>query len=253
MNIGVCIKWIPDTAERLELREDGKWIDTQGLEYVINRVDQCAVEKAIRIKEERGEDDEVTVFTLGPPKASEGIREAMAMGADHGVHLISKGEKWDACSTANALASFLKDRGLDLILFGNESGDSGNHQVGIRVAQNLGLPCVSDIRYLEVSNGTAICKRETEVGYEVYETELPAAFTTMGAVLATPRHASLRGIMMAKRKEIEKIEVSSEPLKLEVLKLEKLPEKRKGEIVGQGKEAVPQLIEKLEDAGVMEI
>ncbi|MFO7981464.1 MAG: electron transfer flavoprotein subunit beta/FixA family protein [Candidatus Aminicenantes bacterium] len=252
MKIAVCIKWIPDTAEKLELREDKKWIAAAGIDFTMNRVDQCAVEKAIRIKEARGDEDEIVVFSLGPSEASEGIKMAMAMGADCGVLLTTDEEGWDANCTAEALASALESRDFDLILFGHESGDMSNCQTGLRVAHRLNLPCVSRIRDLEIFEESASCKRETEAGLEIYKVKLPAVFTTLGAVLATPRYPSLRGIMGAKKKEIEEIKVNKGTPQLEIIELEKITNERKGEILGDDKKsAVSNLMKKLSEKGLL--
>jgi len=252
LKIAVCIKWIPDTAEKLELREDKKWIATEGIDFTMNRIDQCAVEKAIRIKEERGNEDNIVVFSLGPSEASEGIKMAMAMGADRGVLLTTDEEGWDTSCTAEALASVLESRDFDLILFGHESGDMSNRQTGLRVAHRLNLPCISGIRDLEIFEGSAACKRETEAGLEIYEVKLPAVFTTLGAVLATPRYPSIRGIMKVKKKIIEEIKVNKGTPHLEIVELEKISNERKGEILGdEKKSAVSNLIKKLAKEGLL--
>lgn len=253
MKIAVCIKWIPDTAEKLELREDKKWIVTEGVDFTMNRVDQCAVEKAIRIKEERGNEDEIVVFSLGPSAASEGIKTAMAMGADRGVLLTTDENRWDPSCTAEVLASVLESRGFDLILFGHESGDMSHRQTGLRVAHRLGLPCLSGIRDLEIFGKSATCKRETEEGWEIYEVELPAVFTSLGAVFATPRYPSIRGIMNAKKKEIEEIKVTKGTPQLEIIELERITNERKGEILGdEKKSAVSNLMKTLSEKGLLE-
>jgi len=250
LKIAVCIKWIPDTAEKLELREDKKWISTEGIDFTMNRIDQCAVEKAIQIKEERGNEDNIVVFSLGPSEASEGIKMAMAMGADRGVLLTTDEEGWDTSCIAEDLASVLESSDFDLILFGHESGDMSNRQTGLRAAHCLNLPCISRIRDLEIFDKIAACKRETEAGLEIYEVKLPAVFTTLGAVLATPRYPSLRGIMGAKKKEIEEIRVKKGTPQLEIVELKEISSERKGEILGDDKKsAVSNLMKKLDKEG----
>ena len=129
----------------------------------------------------------------------------------------------------------------------------GNRQTGIRVAHHLDLPCISGIRDLEIFEGSVTCKRETEVGLEIYEVELPAVFTTMGAVFAIPRYPSIRGIMRAMKKEIEEIKVTKGIPQLEIFELEKITNERKGEILGDGKKsAVSNLMKKLAEEGLLE-
>lgn len=247
MKIVVALKRVPDTQERVEIAPDGKRLDTTGLDYVMNTHDECAVEEAIRIKEKHG--GEVTVISLGPAGTTEAIREAIAMGADEGL-LIEASEDLGPKSTAASLAQALKGMEFDLLFFGLESGDHQHHQVGLAVAEQLGLPAIDGVKEIEVLDGKVRVKRGTELGEEVYELELPAVLTLVDG-MNRPRHPSLRGIMMAKRKEIKKLEPQQREEPLQVLQLRKPPERAGGEILGEGVEAVPLLIEKLKEAGVV--
>ena len=248
MKIVVALKRVPDTQERVEIAPDGKQLDTTGLDYVMNAHDECAVEEAIRLKEKHG--GEVTIVSVGPAETTEAIREAIAMGADEGVLIETSKEDLGPKSTAASLAQALQGMEFDLLFFGLESGDHQHHQVGLAVAERLGLPIVDGVKEIEVLDGKVRVKRGTELGEEVYELELPAVLTLVDG-MNQPRHPSLRGIMLAKRKEIKRLEPQEREEPLQVLRLQKPPERAGGEILGEGVEAVPVLIEKLKGAGLV--
>jgi electron transfer flavoprotein beta subunit len=250
VKIVVCLKRVLDTQERVEIAADGKRLDSTGMDYVMNTHDECAVEEAIRIKEAQG--GEVTILSLGPAGATESIREAIAMGADEGVLLEIEGdeEEWGPKSTAAALAEALRGMEFDLLFFGLESGDGQHHQVGLAVAEELGLPAVDGVKEITFQDGKLVVKRGVEIGEEVYELEPPALFTLVDG-MNRPRHPSLRGIMLAKRKEIKKIKPEPREELLRTLRLRKPPERAGGEIIGEGTAAVPILIEKLREAGLV--
>jgi electron transfer flavoprotein beta subunit len=203
------------------------------------------VEEAVRLKEKHG--GTVTVLTLGPDLADEQLREAMAMGADEGILLQTDGQDWDPMATANAITAAIQDKTFDLLLFGNESADSGGYQVGIRVAQALDLPCVSGIKKLALQDGQAVAQREASGGWEVYEVDLPAVFTVKEGI-NLPRYPSLPGRMRAKRKQIEQI--APQPMAgapetggPEKIRLKTPPEQGSHvEILGHGPEAVPRVM-----------
>ncbi len=251
MKVLVCVKRVPETGGRIELSPDGMNIDTRGLEFTVSPHEECAVEEAIRIIEKHGGSS--TVLSLGPTATTEIIREALAKGIERGLLLEIGEDDWDPTATAHAIAEAIRNENFDVLLFGNESAQYTNYQVGVRVAHLLDLPCVTGIKSLEIAPGPppkAIAKREVKGGWEVYETPLPAAFTVKEGI-NTPRHPSLRGIMAAKRKEIQIIKPVKKAALLVKLSLKKPPE-RSGqvEILGQGVEAVPKLVEKLKEMGV---
>ncbi|MCR4404221.1 MAG: electron transfer flavoprotein subunit beta/FixA family protein [Candidatus Acetothermia bacterium] len=250
MKIVVCLKRVLDTQERVEIAPDGKRLVSTGLDYVMNTHDECAVEEAIRIKEAKG--GQVTVLSLGPSGATETIREAIAMGADEGLLLEAEGdeEAWGPKSTASALAEALKGLEFDLVFFGLESGDGSHHQVGLAVAEALGLPAVDGVKKIDFQDGKIVVRRAVELGEEVFELEPPAVLTLVDG-MNRPRHPSLRGIMLAKRKEIKTIKVAPREEPLRLIQLRKPPERAGGEILGEGKGAIPKLLEKLHEAGLV--
>jgi electron transfer flavoprotein beta subunit len=244
MNIIVCVKRVPDSESRIAIGGDGKAIDTQGVKYVLNPYDEFAVEEALRLKE-AADAGTVTVMTLGGDDAKETLRTALAMGADQAVLL--KGEpSVDGLGTAEKLAEAIRGREPDLILFGKQAIDDDNLQVPAMVGELLELPCATVVVELEVADGKLVATREIEGGHERVEFELPGVVAAQKG-LNEPRYASLKGIMQAKKKPLEEVEVEAADSRLEVLELKKPPERSEGEIVGEGPDAVPELLRKLRE------
>ncbi len=210
MDIIVCMKQVPDTESKIKVNPEGTGIVTEGLKWVMNPYDEYAVEEALKIKEKLG--GTVTIVCLGPDRATEAIRTALAMGADEAVHLNDPAfEGSDSFATAKILAKAIKDMKCDLILSGKQAVDLDASQVFGCLAELLDLPYVSVVVGLEISSDgkTATVRRETEGGVEeIIETPLPAVIAAQKG-LNEPRYASLPGIMKAKRKEIKKIDLSA--------------------------------------------
>lgn len=249
MNVIVCIKRVPDTESRIAVAADGVSIDTSGIKFVLNPYDEFAVEEGLRLMGAAGA-GKVTVMTLGGEEAKETLRTALAMGADEAV-LLKGQPSIDGLGTAEKIAEAISGREYDLVLFGKQAVDDDNLQVPSMVAELLDLPCATVVVELEVEDGRARATREVEGGHEIMELDLPAVVAAQKG-LNEPRYASLKGIMQAKKKPLEELEVGDAESRLEVLELVKPPERSGGEIVGEGAEAVPDLIRKLrEEAKVL--
>lgn len=246
MDILVCVKRVPATDSRIQVGGDGRSLDPAGVEFVLNPYDEYAVEEALQRREQAG-GGSVTAFCVGTAEAQKELRTVLAMGADAAVLLqCAEAPGLDAATTARLLAEAIGDRPFDLILFGKQAVDRDQHGVGPMVATRLGIPCVSEVVKLEVADGRVQAEREVEGGREVVEAPLPCAVTAHKG-LNEPRYASLKGIMAAKRKPLEVVEVSSgEPL-VEVLAMEPPPPRPPGKVVGEGAEAVPELVRLLKE------
>jgi electron transfer flavoprotein beta subunit len=244
MKLAVCVKRVPDMEARFRLAAGGTAIDETGLKYDLNEFDAWAVEAALRLKEKHGA-GEVVIISLGPDSVQETIRKAVSMGADRGVHLQVKQIPFDPLAIATALAAELKDGGYDLILFGKMAPDSSNAAVGPMTAELLGLPCVTGISGLEMRDGGGTAKRDVEGAQEFIDFPLPAVLT-IDEGLNTPRYPSLKGIMAAKKKplEVKPVELAAE--QLSVTKLELPPDRPAGRIIGEGVDAVPELVRLLQ-------
>jgi len=245
MNIAVCIKRVPDTETRIKIGTDGKTLDPAGVKFVMNPYDEFAVEEALRLKERAGA-GEVVVVCVGPEVAQETIRAALAMGADRGILLRSDAAPADGLPVARAIAAELDGAGFDLVLFGKVAVDDYNGQVGPMVAELMGLPAVTAIAHLEIGEGKGTAEREVEGGMEVVEFPLPAILTADKG-LNEPRYPALKGIMAAKRKPLEVKAVAIEAGGLEVERLTMPAERAAGRIVGEGVDAVPELVRLLHE------
>src|SRR6202171_2812912 len=206
MNVLVCIKRVPATAGQITLTPDAQEIDTRYLGFTVSPHEECAVEEAVRLIEKHGGSS--TVLTLGPEAAVDQLRDAMALGIERAILLNTDGREWDPIATAAAIAESIEaeraaGRAYDLVMFGNESADSAGYQVGIRVADALDLPCVTGIKALEITDGRATVRRQTESGWETAEVPLPAVLTVKEGI-NLPRYPSLPGRLKAKKKEIER-------------------------------------------------
>src|SRR6202011_914206 len=168
MNVLVCVKRVPATAGHIALSADGQEIDTRYLGFTVSPHEECGVEEAVRLIERHGGSS--TVLTLGPPEAEEQLRDAMALGIDRAIHLVTDGGEWDPQAPAAAIVEAIRaqDAPYDLMLFGNESADAGNYQVAIRVAHALGLPAVTGVKGLTVQHRSVRCEQEVPGGRDVY-------------------------------------------------------------------------------------
>ncbi|HSB55032.1 MAG TPA: electron transfer flavoprotein subunit beta/FixA family protein [Gemmatimonadales bacterium] len=244
MKIAVCLKRVPDTTTKIVLGADGKAIDENGVKFVPNPYDEYAIEEGLKLKEAAGA-GEVVVLSLGTDAAQETLRTALAMGADRAILLQAQAPA-DGLEAAKALAAELKAGGYDLILFGKLAVDDYNHQVGPMVGELLELPTITSIAHLGISGGTVTADREIEGGIESVTCALPAVLTCDKG-LNTPRLPSLKGIMAAKKKPLEVKPVSLGAGSLVSLGLSLPAERKAGRIVGEGADAVPELVRLLRE------
>jgi len=201
MNTLACIKRVPETGARIVLTDDKRSIDTSNIGFTISPHEECAIEGAVRLAEET--DGTATTLTLGPPDADEQLRTGIAMDADEALHLETDGGEWGPRATATAIAEGIESTAasFELLFFGSESADQGNHQVGVRVAHELGLPVVTGVSDVEMDGDTVIAEREVSGGSEVYELPTPAVLTVREG-LNSPRYPSMRSKMRARQAEI---------------------------------------------------
>ncbi|HLT56206.1 MAG TPA: electron transfer flavoprotein subunit beta/FixA family protein [Bacillota bacterium] len=247
MNIYVLLKRTFDTEEKIVI-ENGQ-INEDGVEFIINPYDEYAVEEAIKVRDEHG--GEVTVVTVGNEEAEKQLRTALAMGADKAVliNIEDDVENRDQYTTAKVLATYLKDKDPDLILAGNVAIDGGSGQVGPRVAELLGIPHVTTITSLSIDGRNVSVVRDVEGDEEKIETELPLLVTAQQG-LNEPRYPSLPGIMKAKKKPLEELELDDLDLdeeeveaKTKTIEVYLPPEKAAGKILqGELADQVKELV-----------
>jgi electron transfer flavoprotein beta subunit len=251
LNVLVCVKRVPETGARITLTPDAQAIDTSLLGFTISPHEECAVEEALRIVETHG--GSTTVLTLGPAGATEQLQNAMAMGVGAAVLLETDGDDWNAEATADALAAAIRTRSepFDLLLFGNEAADTGDYQVGVRVAHALGLPCVTGSKGIAIEDGRLTARREAGGGWEIFEVPLPAVVTVKEG-LNLPRYASLPGRLRAKKTPIERLEPAPHESALVTTRLVVPPEQETHvEIIGGGPGAASRVVEVLRELGLV--
>jgi electron transfer flavoprotein beta subunit len=250
VKILVCVKRVPITGGRMVLTADEQALETKHLGFTISPHEECGVEEAVRLVEAGG--GEVVVLTLGPAEAEEQLRDCMAIGAGRGILIRTDGSEWDAQATAGAIVDAVRAEAepFDLILFGNESADSGNYQVGIRVAYALGLPVVTGLKKIEVQGEQVRCERDAGGARDVYVAPLPAVLTVLEG-LNLPRYPSVPGRLRAKSKPLAVLEPARPEPKLEKLRLV-VPEGqgKQAEILGHGADAAPKVVELMQQLGV---
>ena len=249
MKILVCMKQVPQKDAPLKLNETGAWI-REDVSYEVNEPDAYALEEALRQKEKHG--GEVVVITSGPARAQQVLREALAKGADHAIHLEDPAfVGLDANNTARAFAATIKDEQFDLIFTGLQSDDYGFSQTGVILAEILGWPHATIIMQIEKKDGGIRVKREMEAGFfQFIEMPLPAVLTIQSGINKL-RYATLIGIKQAKNKPLKKVtlaEVQSAlaPNQQQIKRLY-IPQKtKKTEMLdGTPSEVAKKLVEKL--------
>ncbi len=201
MNIIVCAKIIPASSVTIEIDPATKRIVRKGVPHELDPAAACALEEALRLVEKLG--GSVTVVTMGISDATIGIRNALAMGAASAVHILDDALAGsDALGTAKALAAAIKKQSFDLVLCASESSDSYSGIVPGQLAQLLGIPPLTFAKELAVDGGKITVKRQSESGYDVVQSELPALVAVTSGI-NEPRYPQLKGIMAAKKKEIK--------------------------------------------------
>ena len=243
MKIAVCIKRVPDMEMRFSLAGDRKSLDQAGLKYEMGDFDGYALEVGLQLVEKHG--GEVHVISVGPDGVQETLRKGLAMGAARGVQLKVENVPFDGLVIARVLAAELREGGYDLILFGRVATDTASGTVGPMTAELLDLPCVSSISQLEVANGHGTAQRELEGSAETVRFSLPAVLT-IDEGIARPRLASLKGIMAAKKKPLDVKPVQLEQPRLIVESMALPPDRPPGRIIGEGADAVPELLRLLQ-------
>jgi electron transfer flavoprotein beta subunit len=247
MNIIVCIKQVP--AKDAPLAIAGNWIKESDIGFEMNEPDSFALEEALRLKEKHG--GEVIALSMGPERVKQTIKEALAKGADRGIHIADdQFAQLDPLATASALAAAVKKEKADLILTGLQSDDHGFGQTGVLLAGVLDLPHATIIMQIEVADGRMKLKRELEAGwFQHIECPLPAVLSIQSGINKV-RYATLKGIMAAKKKEIavitrESLGAAAVPTQ----KIEKIyiPSKTKKTefLTGSAKDVATKLVEKL--------
>jgi electron transfer flavoprotein beta subunit len=255
MNVVVLVKHIPDPTGTPKLGPDFRLV-REGVEGALDPGDEHGVEAGLQLAEQAG--GEVTVISMGPEPTVAAIRRALSMGAHRAVHVVDDSLRGaDALVTARVLAAAIRRQEFDLVIGGVESTDGYTGTVPMTIAELLGVPSVTFARKLDLADGSVRIERQTEMGYDVVESPLPAVVTlTAGA--NEPRYPTLKGIMQAKQKPLDTVSVADLGLSAdevrasqEVIGVEAVPAKGAGEIVDDPAVAPQKVVELLARAKVI--
>jgi electron transfer flavoprotein beta subunit len=253
MDVLVCVKRVPDSSSQILLTEDAQAVDGRHVGFTVSPHEECAVELAVRLADATG--GTATVLTLGPAEAAEQLRNALALGCGAAVHVEADASRFGPADVAREIAAVVEEhRGAgssyDLILLGNDAADSGDFQVGIRLAHALGRPVVNGAKVVEVADGVATAYVDGPDGAETWSAPLPAVVTVLeGGV--EPRYPTIKGRMAAKKVQIEQRQPTAEPAgprRLRLLLPPPVPSTV--EILGEGPDAAPAVVDLLERLGV---
>ena len=254
MRVLVCVKRVPAPGAKINLTADGQAVDTAYLAFTTSPHEECAVEAAVQLVEQHG--GESTVLTLGPAQADEQLRYAASIGINKAVLLPIETAEWDPQRTASAIASAIRDVEatdgvFDIVLFGNESADSGNFQVGVRVAHALGRPMVNGVKGIEVDGASVKARREADAGVEVYSLQMPVVLGVKEGI-NLPRYPTLKGRLASKKVEVAQVAPVGERGGQQMITLVQAAEQVSQTIVlGHGPEAAPAVVDLLEELGIL--
>jgi electron transfer flavoprotein beta subunit len=254
MKIAVCIKQVVTREWQLRVNEQQTWIRDQDASFELNEPDAYALEEALRLKEKHG--GEVVVCSAGPARVAQVIREALARGGDRAIHVESDSlASADAFAVAEAIAAAIRDEKFDLVLTGLQSDDQGFGQVGVVLAEKLGMPHATIIMEVQAADQGLRVKRELEGGWFQWVSLPMPALLTIQSGINQLRYATLKGIMAAKKKEIRKVTPDATLQPLQRIARVHFPEKGKKTqmIAGTPAEAAKELVKRLrEDARVIQ-
>ena len=249
----VCVKRVPDSSSQVVLTPDSQAVDGRHAGFTVSPHEECAIELAVRLADATG--GRATVLTLGPAEASEQLRSALALGCGAAIHVEADGVAFGPADVAREIAAVVtshadEGRGYDLVLLGNDASDTGDFQVGIRLAYAVGLPVVNGVSTLEVADGVVSAHVDGPDGPETYSVPTPMVATVLeGGV--EPRYPTLKGRMAAKKIEIETRAPVTQPGGANRVQLHLPPPAPSTvEILGEGPEAAGAVVDLFEKLGV---
>ncbi len=251
MKLLVCIKQVPDMESHFNVNATGDWYDNADLAWRMNEYDEYAVEQAVQLKEQVADSD-LTVLCIGGDQVKETMKKALAMGCDRGAHIADETSyQKDPFAIASLIVNFAKDKDFDLIFTGLQSQDRGSAQVGVMVAELLGIPSLTTLVGFAYADGTVSGKRELEGGSKAKVSCSTPALVTCQLGLNTPRYPTLPNIMKAKKKELLSIpaaDLAPEAVRLQTLSMAPPEKKGSGLILeGEPAELADQLIQLLKE------
>jgi electron transfer flavoprotein beta subunit len=244
MSVLVCVKRVVDSSSEVVLTDDAQAVDGRFAGFTMSAHEECAVEIAVRV-------GDASVMTLGDAEAVEQLRSALAVGCTAATHVVADSQTFGPADVAREIAAVVRDQGHDLVLLGNDAADSGDFQVGIRLAYELGWPVVNGVTNVSVADGEVTADGDGPDGHETYRLPLPAVVTILeGGV--EPRYPTVPGRMKAKKVPIEERQPTAEPAGPGRVKLLLPPPAPSNvQILGKGAEAAPAVVDLFEQLGVL--
>jgi electron transfer flavoprotein beta subunit len=253
MRVLVCVKRVPAPGAKINITDDGHAVDATNLGHTMSPHEECALELAVQLVETHG--GESHVLTLGTTEADEQCRWAASIGITKATLVDANSMAWDPQRTARALTDSIRtieeaDGTFDVMIFGNESADTGGFQVGIRVARALGRPMVNAIKGVEIDGAVLDARRETDNGFEVYKLDMPCAIGVKEGI-TWPRYPTMRGRLASKKLAVDVASSDAAPGGQTMIRLNR-PEEKVSEtiILGEGPEAAAKAVELLKELGL---
>ena len=256
MRVLVCVKRVPAPGAKINITDDGQAVDATNLGHTMSPHEECALELAVQLIETH--EGESHVLTLGTADADEQCRWAASIGINKATLVDVDSMHWDPQRTARALTDAIRsieeaDGAFDVIIFGNESADTGGYQVGIRTARALDRPMVNAIKGVEISGdgSTLEARRETDNGFEVYSLPMPCAIGVKEGI-TWPRYPTMRGRLASKKLAVDSVSSDAAPGGQAKIRLSR-PEEKVSEtvILGEGPDAAPKVVELLKELGLI--
>jgi electron transfer flavoprotein beta subunit len=254
VDVLVCVKRVPDSTSELVLTEDGQGVDGRYAGFTMSQHEQCAVELAVRVA--AATDGEASVLTLGDADAVEQLRAALAVGCTAATHVVADSQQLGPADVAREIAAVVRDhetagRPHDLVLLGHDAADTGDFQVGIRLAYELGRPVINGVTVVSVEDGVLTASGDGPDGHETYRVPLPAVVTVLeGGV--EPRYPTVPGRMKAKKVPVEERGLAGTPAGPARVRWSLPPAAPSDvQVLGKGPEAAPAVVDLLEQLGVL--
>ena len=249
MSVLVCVKRVVDSSSEVLLTDDAQAVDGRYAGFTMSTHEECAVELAVQVASADGQS--AAVMTLGDTEAVEQLRAALAVGCTAATHVVADPQTFGPADVAREIAAVVRDQGHDLVLLGNDAADSGDFQVGIRLAYELGWPVVNGVTKVSVADGVVTASGAGPEGHETYRVPLPAVVTILeGGV--EPRYPTVPGRMKAKKVPIEERQPATEPVGPSRVKLLLPPPAPSNvQILGKGADAAPAVVDLFEQLGVL--
>lgn len=244
MKVIVCVSLVPDSTTKVKIASDGKSLDTNGVQFILNPYDEFAVEEAVQYSEKHNA--ETIAISVGSDSSKESIKKAFQMGVQKGVSIKTPDDNIDSFTVAKNLSDFINNEKPDIVFLGKQSIDFDGSSLPSLISELTGIPSINVVVSLKVENNEVTVEKEIEGGKEVITTSLPVIIGTQKGI-NNPRYPNLKSIMAAKKKEVEVIDAAYTENLTEVSEMKLPPSKGTGKILTDGVNSVPELVKLLRE------